>query len=217
MGRSCQNDEHIGIYIERYRKAMALISNANEARSLFWVVMENTVLPNYDPWLYAELESYFAMSGMDYVSVSSFTARLLKLKYHFPSTDVEHVDLQRDLEEGIASDSLFLTMLEKTVNTDADLEQLSTKLRRSLLLKFYREKHLSPVEVRMASALAYQGINNEYAFEVTAEEDRLTSELRQIIEQTSPSVHRADGDLEIKLLVFGYIFIPPPLVPSSPS
>lgn len=203
MGKACQTEEHFGKYIEHYRKSIAVMSDPSEARTNFFLLIRKRVQSEYDSWLDKELQDYFAMTDVEHRPLIEFTLNFLKLKHHIQSFIDDAGNVSRDMVEQIASDKLFLVVLEKAVNTDADVEVLLRKVRRALLLKYCSEKGLSLSESRLAYALACQGHNNEYVFVADEEEERRISELRRVIEQSVPSMSSPNVDLESRLSVFG--------------
>jgi tetratricopeptide (TPR) repeat protein/ubiquinone/menaquinone biosynthesis C-methylase UbiE len=205
LGRVCQSDEDIARYIEHYRRVINSLPDSAAARAAFSEVMDYTfVFPaEYMPWLDEELQQCYAADGINYQLLGPVTARLLKLKYHIqPPADDDETYVE-NMSGRITSDGLFLMMMEKSVNKDADIELLLIKVRRRLLLNYRRERSLSPDAVKLALALAYQGINNEHVFSVDAEEEAHVADMRREIEENVPSLDAPGNALEEMLLIFG--------------
>ena len=203
LGKACKTEEQFKKYVERYHKAISLLPDPAEARNLFINLMKKRPLSEYDPRLDEELQKYFINVGVDDKSTSFFTARHLKLKYRIqPPIDYDRDALLAKIEQ-IASDALFLSYLEKTINLDVDIELLLTKIRRELLFNYCREKAINQSEIGLIAALAFQCLNNEYVFVIDEEENRQIAALKHDIEQSAPSIIKPDEYLEYKLLVYG--------------
>lgn len=205
MGKACQTDDHIGKYIEHYRRVITHLPNPAEARITFSEVMEYTFAfpTEYTSWLDEELQACFSTVGADYQPLGLIAAHLLKLKHHIGAPVKGDDDHLRAMAERIAGDNLFLMMLTKVVNKEADIELLLTKVCGVLLLDYCRLGRLDPREAGLVLALAYQGFNNEYVFSTDAEEERRVADLRQEIERSVASLIAPNKVLEEKLLVFG--------------
>jgi SAM-dependent methyltransferase len=103
----------------------------------------------------------------------------------------------------IGGDELFLLLLEKTINTDPDLENLLTDIRRVLLFKYGAAPGLTPGEAQVAYALACQCLNNEYVFAQDEGEGARVAVLKEAIERRVPVLSAADAELERDLVVYG--------------
>ena len=203
LAKACQAKNRLDNYIERYRRAIALLPDPTAARAVFIGTIRNRPLSEYDPWIDEELQKYFTTAGIDYRATTSFTAQLLRLKYKIRAPIDAQDGALRELIERIATDKLFLMFLKNAVNTDDSLEVLLTKIRREFLLDYIRERSVDGSTVCLMAALALQGLNNEYVFAFDADEERMLGDLRNDIEQSVPSLHAPDEVLEGKLLVFG--------------
>lgn len=198
---ACQSSDHFQRYERYYRKAISLIDDPSEARTMFVSVRKDRPLAEYDSWLDGELQKYYALTGVDYRLSASFTARLLRLKYDIqPHMDCDGEALSRMIERA-ADDKLLFQFLEKTLNTDEVMEALLTMLRRALLFKYHKERPVDEGFIGLISALAFQCLNNEYVFTLDTEERQLAEILREDIERTAASYHRPDRNLESGLLV----------------
>jgi len=203
FGNSCEGEEQIARYIEFYRRAVELLPDASVARATFSKVLRTALPSKYDPWLDKELQAFFSINGFDDKFLSRVTSRLLRLKYSIGASAENHHGNRKGISDDIAADPLFLMFLERTVNTDPDLEQFMIGLRRALLNKYCAGNGMTDADLRVMTALAHQCFNNEYVFAVGAEEQQVIDDLRHALEQSVPAIHSADAGLECKLAVFG--------------
>lgn len=202
FGNACQTEQQISRYFEFYRAATALVTDPYEARATFGKLLMKFLPPTYAQWLDDELQGCFAMSGFDDKFLSRAASHLLKLKYNIHPSMHMKSDALSKMGEKIASDSLFILFLERTVNLDATLEEYLIELRRELLTWHSAGNDIGPKELRLITALAHQSFNNEYVFTFDPWEEQVVNRLRRAIEQSVPAVHRPDEDLERELLIF---------------
>lgn len=203
LGQSSRLQGNFEPYFDRYRRALEVMPNPLPARSGFMKIIENMSLKCYVAWLDEEIKECFLIEGISYNPLAVVTANLLKQKYGI-SAPIEHTDEQvSGLIERIAADELFLAVIEKTINIDSDLEAVLGKARRALLHKHCLGGRLGPDERTVASALARQGLNNEYVFAVDEKEERLVEGLGNAIDQLAFSVNACNEELECALFVYG--------------
>lgn len=203
LGQSCRLQGNFEPYLDRYRRAVEIMPDPLPARNDFMKIIENMSLKGYVAWLDEEIKACFSIEGINYNPLVVVTANLLKQKHGLgaPNEDVEK-QINR-LIERIGADDLFLTVLEKTINVDSDLEMVLGKVRRALLCKHCRGGKLSPDERTVASALARQGLNNEYVFAVDEKEERLVDELGKALDELAFSMGSSNEELECGLFVYG--------------
>lgn len=202
LGVVCGTREHFEKYIEAYRHAVADLPDPAVARTVFIDAIENKIPAKYEPWLDEELKQCFSIEGIDYKSISLTTAHILKYKHGITASYINDDDAIETTIGLIAGDDLFTAFLKKTINMDAEMEMLLTKVRRALLFKYSRENKLDDTDKRAISALAHQCFNNEYVFVTDPQEDRRLTDLKKSIEQHAASVQSPNEDLEIDLTVF---------------
>lgn len=158
---------------------------------------------DHDNWFGVILLRYFSLNDVEHKSIAGVTIDYLLHKYNIPRRGELDDDFVLAIGDEIASDKVFLAFLEKTLNTDDRLELLLTKLRRSLLINYRLDNAINSDKLRVVSALAHQGVNNEYVFFSDNEEDRQVADLRRAIEQLAPSLTQPNYELECKLLIYG--------------
>lgn len=182
--------------MEAYEKIGSILFHQDDQR-------EVDLSFDHDNWLDVILLRYFSLNDVDHKSIVGVTIDYLMHKYNIPRYGDLNDDFVLAIGDEIASDKVFLLFLEKTLNTDDRLELLLTKLRRSLLINYRLDNVINSDKLRVVSALAHQGVNNEYVFFSDEKEDRQVADLRSSIEQLAPSLTQPNYELECKLLIYG--------------
>jgi tetratricopeptide (TPR) repeat protein/SAM-dependent methyltransferase len=203
LARTCVTQNHFDKYIKAYRIAVAGMSDPTEARIAFINTIGNNIPTKYEAWLDEELKQCFSVKDIDYNPIALVTAHTLKYKYNISATDINDDDIVRTRINQIAGDDLFLAFLEKTINNDAELEIVLTKVRRALLFMYCRENRLGNGEQRVVTALAHHCFNNEYVFATDEDEERQFGDLKKAIEARITTIQSPNKALEISLSVFG--------------
>jgi tetratricopeptide (TPR) repeat protein/SAM-dependent methyltransferase len=107
----------------------------------------------------------------------------------------------RNCIQALARDELLHQLLCKTVNVDPLFEPILTEMRRALLLEYVKTQEIAQREKALIGALALQCCNNEYVFNVTEDEQRLSTELRERCEQPVDTTLVPSTSLENSLLL----------------
>ena len=202
LGKIHQTPTQFNEYIDLYRKTVALAPDPGLARMAFIEIIENQTPSQYESWFDEELRQCFAIADIDHQPLALTTARLLMLKLDLHAVDEDNDHAIRAVIERITEDELYIAFLEKTINTNPDMEMLLTKARRVLLEEHSRGTAMNPARRRFVSALARQCLNNEYVFTAHESERRVTDELKNGIEHRAPAMHEPDDDLELDLSLF---------------
>lgn len=202
LGKAHRTTNQFNEYVELYRKTVALAPDPGRARTAFIEIIDDQTPSQYEPWLDEELRQCFAIADVDHQPLALTTARLLRLKHGLHNLHEDNDSPIRAVIERIVGDELFIAFLEKTINTDPDMEVLLTKARRVLLDEHSRGTVMNPVRRRFVSALARQCLNNEYVFIADERERRLWNELKDGIERRAPAMHEPSDELELDLSLF---------------
>jgi tetratricopeptide (TPR) repeat protein len=203
LGQTCRLLGQFEIYFDYYRKAIEIMPDPLTARTDFMKIIENMNLNEYIPWLDEEIKNCFLIEGINYNPLEVVAAQILKHKFGISLPIEDNPERLNTLIQQIAKDDLLMMVLEKTINIDSDLEAVFTKVRRALLYKHILGDKLNHNELRLTSALARQGLNNEYVFAVDEDEERQVAKLENIIDQQTPSTNSPNEELECNLLVYG--------------
>jgi tetratricopeptide (TPR) repeat protein len=203
LAKLCQSTEQIARYFGFYRQAVARIPDPKEARSAFIKVLARMPSADYEPWLDEELQKCLRLNDVDYRPLALVTSHLLKNKYAINCYEDPAGELIQDLIDCIATDDLFSLYIEKVVNVDPDIEALLIRVRRALLFKAEQITNISPQELKVISALAFQCFNNEHIFAVGEDEETRLANLKQLVEQRVAASQPADSRLECMLFIIG--------------
>ena len=203
LAKICFTQEHFKKYLQVYHHVVAGMPDPIEARAEFMKTIENNIPLEYEPWLDDELKKCFSIKDIDYTPISLVTAHILKYKYKIDNSELYKDENIKGLVNQISCDDLFLAFLENTVNNDAELEKILTKVRQILLFEYSRYNNLGDGERRLIAALAHQCFNNEYVFEVCDEEDAQVYKLKKSIQHRITTIQSPSKELEIELLVYG--------------
>lgn len=202
LSRACMTQEQFDKYIAAYLNAVIALPDPMAARTAFIKAIERRVPVSYVPWLDTELNACFSMQGINYDPLAQVTANTLKYKYNISADGIDRDDMAIGTIQPMADDRLLISLLEKTINIDAELEDLLTKIRRTLLNKYHRGDGLEKWEHQLMTTLAYQGFNNEYVFDTDDEEDRQLAELKDSIERTAVNLDIPSDNLEIRMSAY---------------
>lgn len=203
LGKVCRFKGYFDLYIKYYHNAVERLSDATAARIAFIENIQNIVPAGYNPWLDDELKKCYMLSGANYDAMTICATHHLKHKYEIQASDEYDNDYVLAIIKKIAADDLFLLFLEKTFIADADLELLLTRVRRTLLFKHCQENSIGPTELKLVSALALQGLSNEYVYVSDDTEDRQLSDLKHSIENLVPTLKSPTEEIERKLFIYG--------------
>jgi tetratricopeptide (TPR) repeat protein/SAM-dependent methyltransferase len=202
LSRSCTTQDQFDKYIAAYLNAVTALPDPTAVRTAFIKAIERRIPASYEPWLDTELNACFSMQGINYDPLALVTANTLKYKYNISADGVDRDDAALVTIRPMADDRLLISLLEKTINIDPELEGLLTKVRRTLLNKHHRGDSLEEWEHQLMTILAYQAFNNEYVFDTDDEEDRQLAELKDSIERTAASIDIPNDNLEIGMSAY---------------
>ena len=202
MGTACRSPERFASYLTLYAKTIDLIPNPEKARKAFITNIKNITPSDYNPWLDQELIKCFSMPDVKYNSLALLSARHLKHKYHIDQATADNQNDLINIVGQIVSDNLFVLFLIKTINVDPEMELLLTNVRRFLLVRNCQGNGINQQELKVASALAFQCLNNEYIFALEPEEKRLISGLIIKIEQLAMANDSPNAQLESDLFIY---------------
>ena len=203
FGKACHKQAQFLKYLEYYRKVVETLPDPTSARRGLIEIMDNISFPEHDAWLDRELQACFSIENVDYRSLTYDTAQLLKIKHNVASRIADDNRVDETTIDEVGFDNLFVLYLEKALNVDAALEIFITRVRRRLLLDYYKDHEINIARLPLIRSLAHQGANNEYVFSLDAEEQRNVNELRSTLESSAASIIGPNPDLEYKLCVFG--------------
>lgn len=202
MGTASRSPERFASYLALYAKTVELLPNPEQARTAFINNIKFINPSDYDQWLDQELIKCFSIPKASNAPLALITARHLKHKYLIKPIAADDQNALRDIVKLIASDQLFLMFLQKTFNIEPELEFLLNGVRRHLLFKHCKDNGADRQELIVASALAYQGLNNEYIFFVDDEEQRLVSQLKNSIEKLAATIDSPNAEIEADLFIY---------------
>lgn len=132
----------------------------------------------------------FGIAGIDHTTLGPLAAQIIRqnsaLTPAFELMQQESADAAADWllsKAGLKAlgDPLLTALLTKTINRDLEVEELLRALRRASLLK-QPASEIPPALLRVLSALALQGVINEFVFFTDAEETETLDRLQQEIE-----------------------------------
>jgi len=198
-----RSPERFPAYCDIYRTVVDNIPDPTEARKSFIESVKYMLPAGFDAWLNGELERCYAIADADFTALALVTAHLLKHKYPVSHLTADDRPPDSSLIETLASDRLFLSFLEKSINIDPDIERLLVKLRRAVLRTHIRNEApgASPIP-KLALALAMQCFNNEYVLTRDDEEERDLCRLQDAIEKRLAAGTSLKANTEFDLLVF---------------
>ncbi len=174
-----------------YSRALTIDAELPAARIGLVATLAKGGLDRYQPAIDRFLTTAFGWPDIAGDTLALLAARHLKLKYRLPKMlrDMRQVELDDGLVARLAGDRLLAAFLSTTINRNAGLEVLLTRLRRHLADT--PAVALSPPLFALAAALASQCAANEYVFAVTAEEaetvDLWRGELEAIDDWSAPT------------------------------
>ena len=186
-------------------KALALSAHDSAARDIAAAAMADLLgslsFDRYAAERDDELKLCLETPSVDAQHLAAVLARHLMLKYPAILDDPKPV----------ARDPLWIALLTRTVNVDAEMEQLLTRLRRELLVSNTGANGLSQTVARIIPPLALQAFAGEYVWPVTPDEQALLGQsaplllaslyapLRALTDRTG--AHRLKRDRLTRLLV----------------
>jgi SAM-dependent methyltransferase len=144
------------------------------------------------PEFAALLERCFASPRFDPEPLAGVAARLLARRHGFSDGAPERTAATVALDT-LAADSLLLAWLEQVINVDGRLERFLIVLRRRLLFALTTDEEAPPSGLRLAAALARQGLHNEHVFYKDEEEGRRLNDLERRLETALESGLKAAG------------------------
>jgi tetratricopeptide (TPR) repeat protein/protein-L-isoaspartate O-methyltransferase len=156
------------------------------------------------PEFTALLERCFASPQLDPDPLSAVAAHLLAQRHGLSDGAPEAIKQAAATValDSLAKDSLLLAWLERAINVDGRMEQFLTVLRRRLLFELTTDKEASPSELRLAAALAHQGLYNEYVFYRDEEEERSLDDLKKRLESGLAAAGNAPERIARDLTVY---------------
>jgi tetratricopeptide (TPR) repeat protein/SAM-dependent methyltransferase len=159
---------------------------------------------DYQPALEADLKACFATPAVDAQELAALAANQLSHKYRLK----QRVMLDpRVLLPELAADELLHTLLTRAVNVDRELEQVLTVLRRLLLFDSLRAEQWPAHYADLIAVIGLQCFNNEYVFNISADEEHELDELRRRCEQRLVAADAPSPPLEQCVLLLA-MYVP---------
>jgi tetratricopeptide (TPR) repeat protein/trans-aconitate methyltransferase len=140
----------------------------------------------------------FHAGGTDAGELAGAAANLLKQKHapHYKSGTWDRTAMAQPL----ATDELFLRLLQETINIDTSIEALCVGLRRNLLTAHRDADELPTPVARLAAALSLQGFHNEYVFPMEQQETEFVATLEQAVIRMLEGKHHRGVAIRAKVL-----------------
>ena len=132
----------------------------------------------YNPTLANELLGYFSLSGVDYQQLHNLTSSML-LQY-FRKHNNLHLDQLTDCH-------LFVASLEKLLFCNREMEIIIRMVRKQLLIECLQNPDNFKRWHPLITAIAQQGLNNEFIWFIDPEESACLSKLNDSIDQACQS------------------------------
>lgn len=156
--------------VECYLRALQLKPDDVRARAGL-VSLLRTVRPS-GSW--AELEQQllecYRSAEIVHQHLAGITANQLKYRYAFSNRPPLTTPDSGAFLDSLSRDPLILALLAQTVNVDFEIERFLTEMRRHFLLERHEGPAARTEHVALLGALAQQCFNNEYVFNLDAEE-----------------------------------------------